>query len=178
MVIYVEGKPIFVQNPALNTSTQQNQQSEGLEVVNSNDAPTVVNSKVFQPRKKRGRQRDSFTTSADGSFGFNSNNNRPVAKIPYLLAAAAAAAASNKRKLYQQDTLLPKSHLIGGDSDTPGGRVETRLTSALGHQLHYQQQQQPHDADVKNDQEYMQLVSMFKQKNEKLSFNPLSNKSL
>ena len=146
MVIYVDGKPIFVQNP------KKSEVTEG-----SKDAQvpkTSINSKssVFQSKNK------SPTTS---------NLNKPVTKIPYLLAAAAAAAASNHRKqqqLNQQVLSQPKipepvslristdDYLRQGEYDNPSPVYKQK--------------------ELKHDQEYLQLVSMFKQKNEKL-YNPL-----
>jgi hypothetical protein len=88
---------------------------------------------------------------------------QPVAKIPYLLAAAAAAAASNHhqqhynmQKYQQQNSRIIsdndrfKKSVMNGESGTSSNFVR----------------------DLKQDQEYIQLVSMLKQKNEKLLFDP------
>lgn len=114
MVVYVDGKPIFVKNPKINASE-------------SNDAqvPRTSHSRLSKNKNQ-------------------SSANKPVAKIPYLLAAAAAAAASNQGKIESTQT------------------INNQQNSKLLRQ------------ESKQDQDYLQLVSMFKQKNEKLH-NPLKS---
>lgn len=115
MVVYVDGKPIFVKNPKINSAESND--------ANDAQVPRTSNSR-FSKNKNQ------------------SNASKPVTKIPYLLAAAAAAAASNQRKL------------------------ETTQT------INNQQNSKFICQELKHDQDYLQLVSMFKQKNEKLH-NPL-----
>lgn len=117
MVVYVDGKPIFVQNPKIKNA----------EAGDACDAqvPKVSNHRLS---KNKGQ----------------SNANKSVTKIPYLLAAAAAAAASNQKKL---------------DSAQP-------INNQTNQNFPCQNQQ------LKHDQDYLQIVSMFKQKNQKLH-NPL-----
>jgi hypothetical protein len=122
MVVYVDGKPIFVQNPKGNTGPPQSLQQK----ISQSEEHT--NNKIA----------DTTTTTTETSKQIRSTKikpqqQQPITKIPYLLAAAAAAAASN-----------PNRCTIG----------------ALKKE--------------KNDHEYQHLVSLFKQKNEKL-FNPLQN---
>jgi hypothetical protein len=168
MVIYVDGKPIFVQNPKIETSIQ-------------NEAATatgaVVNAKLYRSRA------DSSLSHRNTNGGVSSNStnseslmlgqcgSKPVAKIPYLLAAAAAAATSNHKKLQQQHHQFPKGQYVnvpGTSRSTVAGSKSTKSSGSTSQQQ---------TSEIKHDQEYMQLVSMFKQKNEKLSFNPLLNKS-
>ena len=83
-------------------------------------------------------------------------NKKQAAKIPYLLAVAAATASSNHR---EQQTQM-------GDSSQFRPEKELRVKSRK--RLHSQT-----SADSKEgsdtEQDYFQLVSMFKQKNQKLS---------
>ena len=120
MIVYVDGKPIFVQNPA--KTTAQNEPDNTAKPVKS--------------------IRESTMSSLQSK--------KPVAKIPYLLALAANSAASNHRQQqkFQQQNLKQLSH-------------ESSLKESNNKH-----------SETKPDQEYLQLVSLFKQKNEKL-FNPL-----
>lgn len=103
MVVYVDGKPVFIQNPKI-PLTNQNQ-----------------------------------TSNTQGS---STKSNQPVAKIPYLLAAAAAAAAAAQSRC-----------TLTSQNDNISPQVPKK--------------------EIKKDYEYQQIVSMLKQKNEKL-YNPLS----
>lgn len=116
MVVYVDGKPIFVQNPKGSNLPQQTQQQQDATKLPQN----LLNTKSSRTTKIKSIEQQQ--------------PNQPIAKIPYLLAAAAAAAASNR----------------------------CTMQSAK---------------KEKNDHEYQQVVSMFKQKNEKL-FNPLQSNPL
>jgi len=84
---------------------------------------------------------------------------QPVAKIPYLLAAAAAAAASNHHQQhYNMQKYQQQNSRIISDND----RFKKPQSGTSSNFVR----------DLKQDQEYMQLVSMLKQKNEKLLFDP------
>ena len=127
MVVYVDGKPIFVQN------------SKG----SNNSIPQQIQQKLFQQQQQQQQienQPIANKSSFDGSKqtiratkikASTLSQQSQITKIPYLLAAAAAATN-------------PSRCTIG----------------ALKKE--------------KNDHEYQHLVSLFKQKNEKL-FNPLAN---
>ena len=134
MVVYVDGKPIFVQNPKL-----ENQLTED---------DSIRNVTLLKEQNER-KPKKVKTKSIESS-------NRP--KVPYLLAAAAAAAASNHR---QQQQLNLQKYQQEGDS-----HAHKAKTIQIQHEL---------KEDLK-DKEYFQLVSLFKQKNEKL-FNPMLNKT-
>jgi hypothetical protein len=121
MVVYIDGKPIFVQNPKTNEHTQDEKQFEN--VLNSINRLNESEKRPVSPR----------STSAISSIRKKCNT-QPIAKIPFLLAAAAAAATTNRN-----NTMNRK--------------------------------------EGKYDQEYQQLVSMFKQKNEKLH-NPLASNNI
>jgi hypothetical protein len=162
MVIYVDGKPIFVQNPKTEASIQ-------------NETPAVMgttsSTRLYRSRGDSPHSSTSSSASETSGLMLGQSNSKPVAKIPYLLAAAAAAAASNHRKLQQQIHQFPKGNYINGTASSRSNGTGIKSAKSSGSST----QQQTNE--IKHDQEYMQLVSMFKQKNEKLSFNPLSNKS-
>ena len=75
-------------------------------------------------------------------------------KIPYLLAAAAAAAASNHRQSQQLDK-FHQSQILVSQNSINDSCEKNNLKK-----------------DSKQDQEYLHIVSMLKEKNEK-HFNPL-----
>ena len=160
MVVYVNGKPIFVQNPkSENNSLLDINNNCSVSKVIENEKPKI---KAYQPRKVIQSTKSS-------------PQNRPVAKIPYLLAAAAAAAASNHRK--QEHNMLKyqqqNSRIISYDS-TKNSAQRSNTPSALKGSTKSQTGSTPVKPvkELKQDQEYLQLVSMLKQKNEKLLFNP------
>jgi hypothetical protein len=124
MIVYVDGKPIFVKNPI-----NQNSKAESLKKSNCAE----INFK------------ESFKSQV---------NNKPLPKIPYLLAAAAAAAASNHRQSQQLDK-FHQSQILVSQNSINDSCEKNNLKK-----------------DSKQDQEYLHIVSMLKEKNEKL-FNPL-----
>ena len=126
MIVYVDGKPIFVQNPTVQTTSS------------SSSADNDQHKREKKPVDKSLKE------------------SKPVAKIPYLLAAAAAAAASNHRQHQQQMQKFQQQNLRLLSTDESS--AESNLKSSIN--------------NFKPDQEYLNIVSMFKQKNEKL-FNPL-----
>jgi hypothetical protein len=124
MVVYVDGKPIFVQNPKgsnHNTIPQQIQQKLSQQLSENQNNGVRVNPSIENTTKHTNRATKIKSTP----------NQHQITKIPYLLAAAAAASNTNRCAI---------------------GNVKKE----------------------KNDHEYQHLVSLFKQKNEKL-FNPLAN---
>ena len=126
MVVYVDGKPIFVQNPKgsnQNTIPQQIQQKLSQQL--SENQNNIEGAKFNNENPPKHTNRATRIKPAASSH--------QIAKIPYLLAAAAAASSSNTNRC-----------AIGTAKKD------------------------------KNDHDYQQLVSLFKQKNEKL-FNPLAN---
>lgn len=161
MVVYVDGKPIFVQNPKpTDTSAEQTEVSKtsgGVEVKTS---------------QKSSSGRPKSNTSMPKSSSFPSTSNcKPVAKIPYLLAAAAAAAASNHRKNQQNPINSNTNNNNNNNSSTK--LVSTDCARSSSYLI---TQSNTNKKDLKQDQEYIQLVSLLRQKNEKL-FNPLLNKT-
>ena len=130
MVVYVDGKPIFVKNPVLNDTNQSN----------------MIN-------------QDSSRNA----------NKKPPAKIPYLLAVAAATAASNHREQQQiiaatkeDKEFLPYGHAASElRQDSESQRMKSRK------RLHNQTSDSKEGSDM--EQDYIQLVSMLKQKNQKLN---------
>jgi hypothetical protein len=118
----------------------------------------------------------------------NNNIKKPVTKIPYLLAAAAAASSSPStassssiakyRKQTYHQTNVKTNNQYYYTKSTPNFdtiHLEPNVILNQGNSSVNNSSK-----SVKNDQEtldYMQLVSMFKQKNEKLLFNPLMNKT-
>ena len=124
MIVYVDGKPIFVKNPI-----SQNSKAESL---NKSKCAEI-----------------NFKESLKSQV-----NNKPSPKIPYLLAAAAAAAASNHRQSQQLDKFHQSQTLVSQNS-IKDSCEKNNLKK-----------------DSKQDQEYLHIVSMLKEKNEKL-FNPL-----
>jgi uncharacterized C2H2 Zn-finger protein len=142
MVVYVDGKPIFVQNPKPKDSSAN----------------------------RDGPKSDDLKQQCSSSTAFKSSKNllgcKPV--VPYLLAAAAQAAATNHRKQQQ----LQSSNVISSGN---GGESCARSST-------YPQSQSTTNPtkvkviELKQDLEYVQLVSLLKQKNEKL-FNPLLHKT-
>lgn len=159
MVVYVDGKPIFVQNPKpTDTSAEQTESSK-----TSGSVEAKTNQKSSSGRPKS-------NTSLPKSSSFPSTSNcKPVAKIPYLLAAAAAAAASNHRK-NQQNPINNNTNINTNNSTKLVSTDCARSSSYLITQSNTNKK------DLKQDQEYIQLVSLLRQKNEKL-FNPLLNKT-
>jgi hypothetical protein len=158
MVVYVDGKPIFVQNPKLaDTSNPQT------DVAKTNGGVEV------KTNQKSSSGRPKSNTSMPKSTSFPGTSTcKPVAKIPYLLAAAAAAAASNHRKTQQNQT----TNIINSNANTK--LVSNDCARSSSYLL---TPSNPNKIkDLKQDQEYMQLVSLLRQKNEKL-FNPLLNKT-
>lgn len=124
MVVYVDGKPIFVQNPKgsnHNTIPQQIQQKLSQQLSENQNNGVRVNPSIENTTKHTNRATKIKSTP----------NQHQITKIPYLLAAAAAASNTSRCAI---------------------GNVKKE----------------------KNDHEYQHLVSLFKQKNEKL-FNPLAN---
>jgi hypothetical protein len=93
-----------------------------------------------------------------------------VAKIPYLLAAAAAA--SNHRKQPTQQTQAYKNQFMSTNkilsSECARSSCYTLINS--NHLI------MKSSKELNKEQEYIQLVSLLKQKNEKL-FNPLVDKN-
>lgn len=122
MIVYVDGKPIFVQNPAKTTQNEPDNTAKPVKTI-----------------------RESTMSSLQSK--------KPVAKIPYLLALAANSAASNHRQQQIQKFQHQNFKLLSNESSL-------KETNNNKH------------SETKPDQEYLQLVSLFKQKNEKL-FNPL-----
>ena len=165
MVIYVDGKPIFVQNP-----------------------------KIIETSAKESNKVIAYRAKTDPIVSVENNvivtTSKPVTKIPYLLAAAAAAASSNHRKQHGQKSQATSTATVSDNHNQacaindPGQLVyHTSSNYVKSTPIIIQQQttianlpSKSFNREIRHDQEYMQLVSMFKQKNEKLSFNPLLNK--
>lgn len=121
MVVYVDGKPIFVQNPNLIDPT-----------MNERDLPLSRASSQHQQQPARVR-------------------------IPY------AEIESNRSSREAKSVATTSYHLGDTRLDTTKPVVGTSTTS----------RQAAKGQQSSRDMEYMQLVSMFKQKNEKL-FNPMN----
>ena len=121
MIIYVDGKPIFVKKNQTGTSPQFNELNKSNILIDDN--------------------KDLRLTSS------STNSKKAVAKIPYLLAAAAVT--SNRQSNSKQIQKNTNSKLIA-ETKVPIQESNNRL-----------------------DQDYLQIVSMLKQKNEKL-INPLT----
>jgi hypothetical protein len=124
MIVYVDGKPIFVKNP-ISQSSNNESLKKNVEI--------------------------NFKESLNSH---TKNNSKPSPKIPYLLAAAAAAAASNHRQSQQLDK-FHQSQILVSQNSIKDSCEKNNLKK-----------------DSKQDQEYLHIVSMLKEKNEKL-FNPL-----
>ena len=160
MVVYIDGKPVFVKNPKT-TSNQTNS-------VPNEISKDVLKIKTLQKRTpKLANESDKIPKA---SFSKSAQNPAPVAKIPYLLARAAAAAASNQRQ--QQTSNMQKYPYQKSSSRVicHGGNGNTAKSILSGNS-----KRAPDggaNIDLKHDQEYLQLVSMLRQKNEKLLFNP------
>ena len=185
MVVYVDGKPIFVENSKLKQSTTAT--TTTTESTNS----VKLNHKLIQFVKTNGQNKDNDShtrtpLSSSSPVKLNPNlqsssislpstptSNKPVTKIPYLLAAAAAA--SNNRKLKQSSKLVlsdcarSSCYLINNTQSKL--KVPSILSPASS-----SSSSSSSSSTNKQDHEYHQLVSMFRQKNEKL-YNPLLNKS-
>lgn len=171
MVVYVDGKPIFVQKPKT-----PNNQTNSVPNEQSND---VLKIKTFQKRTPKLASESDKTLMGSrpkASLSKSAQNSAPVAKIPYLLARAAAAAASshrqqqasNMQKYQHQQSSSSSSRVIclGGNGSTtakPNLSGNSKRAPAVG---------AGSNIELKHDQEYLQLVSMLRQKNEKLLFNP------
>jgi hypothetical protein len=202
MVVYVDGKPIFVQNSKAQTENNilANRSS-------ANNSDNDLNTRTKPVKSEKNSKSKSYISKKNANNNNNNNgqsnkssvSNRPVAKIPYLLAAAAAAAASNYRQQQQQHQqninnhhqqqhiqIYPNSKTMSlNDSSASCSplllennmNVTTPTALMLNHQSEFSfgvssSTSSNFKKDFKQDQEYIQLVSMFKQKNEKL-FNPL-----
>lgn len=141
MVVYVNGKPIFVKNDQSRQSTL------------GNGTDTTNESKAFSNKKTE------HQLIPINQIGKQNIHNRP-AKIPYLLEAAASKSNLNNRyhRISSQDT-LPKTQkkIIYKSPLTTSSQAVKTVNETI---------------DSKQDQEYMQLVSLLRQKNEKLLFSP------
>lgn len=168
MVVYVDGKPIFVQNPKT-TSDQTNS-------VPNEQSNDVLKIKTFQKRTHKLANESDKTLGLrpKASSSKSAQNSAPVAKIPYLLARAAAAAASshrqqqasNMQKCQHQESSSSSARVIchGGNGSTTAKPIlsgNSKRAPTGGSNI-----------ELKHDQEYLQLVSMLRQKNKKLLFNP------
>lgn len=152
MVVYVDGKPIFVQNPNI-------------------DQNKTINVTKSEPKSYR-------------------KTIEPITMMPYLLATAAAAAQNHRRKLNNsiQSQLAnaplksssPSSyhhhHNYNNINSDDSSSECVRTMGVVGGVSNSGNGNGNKSQELKHDQEYMQLVSMFKRKNEKLH-NPLLNKS-
>jgi hypothetical protein len=175
MVVYVDGKPIFVESSKLKQPSSE-----------STTNSVKLNHKLIQFAKTNKLDSTAPTVSSSSSpvklnTGLHSStslpstpNNKPVTKIPYLLAAAAAA--SNNRKLKQSSKLVlsdcarSSCYLINNNNTQSKIKDSTSLLSNTSSDA------SSSFSTIRQDHEYNQLVSMFRQKNEKLH-NPLLNKS-
>jgi len=122
MIVYVDGKPIFVKNP-ISQSSNNESLKKNVEI--------------------------NFKESLNSH---TKNNSKPSPKIPYLLAAAASTAASNHRQSQQLEK-FHQSQILVSQNSINCEKINLKK-------------------DSKQDQEYLHIVSMLKEKNEKL-FNPL-----
>ena len=152
MVVYVDGKPIFVQNPK----------------------PTDNSATSRDENESRAKCSPAGVSPKSSSY-------KPVAKIPYLLAAAAAAAASNHRKQQQQQQNQAQTS-VGKQISTDCARsstypiIQANSKTNANNNNNSSSSSKCKSGELKQDTEYMQLVSLLKQKNEKL-FNPLLHKT-
>lgn len=121
MVIYIDGKPVFLKKSQIKVPNQINDSNK-------------TNFKKEKLNK----------TTTNVTF-----TNRPVVKMPYLIAAAATTSSNQfqNNNLQQQKCLNSK-------------QLETKNSNQESMQI------------CRPDQDYLQIVSMLKQKNEKL-VNPL-----
>ena len=150
MVVYVDGKPIFVQNPTPTNFSATSPPNEQISV-------KTLRKKDTKPEKGEppGHKPKSFKRAPSSGL---------VTKIPYLLAAA-----SNHRK--------QQSHIQNYQSLNCHENMSAKRSYAnpvLGGSAKRPPTNQA--MDLKRDQEYLQLVSMLRQKNEKLLFQPTSLK--
>jgi hypothetical protein len=196
MVVYVDGKPIFVQNPKTTDSSNQSLNPTPLTSstsLNSNEndnerIPEMKNNQTISSDLNLvNRKKSKASTSNTNSFkssNYISNACKPVVKIPYLLAAAAAA-TSNQRKQQQSNTSSNTNgnKLMTSNSDCCARSSTYPIVQSNAHNNHLNSNTKTSNnsknkvnTDLKQDLEYIQLVSMLKQKNEKL-FNPLEHKT-
>jgi hypothetical protein len=176
MVVYVDGKPIFVQNPKINDSPNQDSNLESpLSTFNQPNGNASEQIQIKSQKNESSRKKQQSTTTSNNSFkssNFIGTSCKPVVKIPYLLAAAAAAAASNQRK-QQSNT----NKLIISSSDCCARSSTYPIMQSNAHNSNSNEKNKVKDnTDFKQDLDYIQLVNQLKQKNEKL-FNPLQNKT-
>lgn len=194
MVVYVDGKPIFVENPkpkqqtSDSTSVRLNHQlirfAKSNLKQNDNDNQTKNNDSLSV-------QNSPIKVSADlpSSASLPSTPvSKPVTKIPYLLAAAAAAASSSNRrnknsqsnKLISNDCARSSCYLINNNVSTQSISNKFKIKDSplllSSKSSSSSSLTNPKLTSLKQDHEYNQLVSLFRQKNEKL-YNPLLNKS-
>ena len=97
MIVYVDGKPVLVQNP------KSENQKLNTDIGNSSNRTKKSNKELTKNTKNSNK---------------SNLTNRPVAKIPYLLAAAAAASTHRQKheiQNYQQQNsrLISNSSLFG-----------------------------------------------------------------
>ncbi len=182
MVVYVDGKPIFVQNPKLNDSPNKdsNLESPLLSTFNQPNENSSERIQVKSQKNESSRKKQQSTASnySSKSSNFIGTSCKPVVKIPYLLAAAAAAAASNQRKQQSNNANNTNANkLIISSSDCCARSSTYPIMQSNAHNSNTNEKNKVKvNTDFKQDLEYIQLVSLLKQKNEKL-FNPLQNKT-
>ena len=177
MVVYVDGKPIFVQNPQVNEPSRHTSDPTLSTTVSSeHESDQSSQQRESKPISRKKQCISSSTSSVPKVSNFLGNSCKPVAKIPYLLAAAAAAAASNHRKQQKNTSNAPNKPLSSTDCCARSSTYPIMQTHSSGNTSVKSSNPKVKSVDVKPDLEYIQLVSLLKQKNEKL-FNPLQNKS-
>ena len=182
MVVYVDGKPIFVQNPKLNDSPNKDSNLES--PLSTFNQPSENASEQIQIKSQKNESSRKKQQSNASNYSFKSSNFigtsacKPVVKIPYLLAAAAAAAASNQRKQQSNSANNTNTNkLIISSSDCCARSSTYPIMQSNAHNSNTNEKNKVKaNTDFKQDLEYIQLVSLLKQKNEKL-FNPLQNKT-
>jgi len=168
MVVYVDG---IGQSRQSNNSKQKAEENSIFAHLDANNNITKRNASLSEMgssfySSKKVPKPNNFSKSSPSTL-----SNKPVAKIPYLLAAAAAAASSNQRKQQTQQVQAYKNQFISTNkivsSECARSSCYTLISS---NHLNMKSSK-----DLNKEQEYIQLVSLLKQKNEKL-FNPLVDK--
>ena len=195
MVVYVDGKPIFVQNPkTTDSSNHENSNTTPSTSFNSLNSNEKDNEHISEMKHNQtissdlnlvNRKKSKASTNSFKSSNYISNSCKPVVKIPYLLAAAAARATSNQRKQQQSNTsnntngnklMISNPDCCARSSTYPIVQSNTHNNHLNSNAKTSTNSKNKVNTDLKQDLEYIQLVSMLKQKNEKL-FNPLQNKT-
>lgn len=148
MVVYVDGKPVFVKKNPPRQSTLESSNAG----INIKKLKTLLNNKASSSEQHEVQ----IEQLRKGSIQSRS------AKIPYSLEAAASKPSLNNR---YQSLSSQNNHKNLTYKSLPIAPKEISLKAINVAKTNS-------TIDLKQDQEYMQLVSLLRQKNEKLLFNP------